>query len=133
MRYVLTNGVAAPLQCEIEQPEQLVGVSGDDVLGLRTQHVRDGNGDGHMLTFVREILRWLACLGLVLVKLEVVNNGVRVCLVPLWRAPVVPPGAGQLVLPSFNNCVAIAPKGIGDVLRLLVGVLSGDFAPIAGF
>ena len=86
-----------------------------------------------MLAFVREIPRWLACLGLVLVRLEVVNNGVRVCLVPLRRTPVMPPGTGQLVLPSFNDCIAIAPKKIGDVLRLLVGVLSCDFAPIVDF
>ena len=57
----------------------------------------------------------------------------RVCFVPLLRAPVIPPGARQLVLPSFNNCVAIAPEKIGNVLRLLVGVLSCDFAPIASF
>ena len=85
-----------------------------------------------MLAFVREIPRWLACLGLVLVRLEVVDNGLRVCLAPLRRAPVMPPGAGKLVLLSFNDCVAIAPKELAYVLRLLVGVLSRDFAPIAG-
>ena len=133
LRYVLADGVAAPFQCEIKQPEQLVGVSGDNVLGIRVQRVRDRDRDGHVLAFVRKIPRWLTCLSLVLVRLEVVNNGVRVCLVPLWRAPVMPPGAGQLVLPSFNNCVAIAPEEIGNALRLLVGGLSCDFTPIAGF
>ena len=78
--------------------------------GLGVQRVRDGNGDGHVLAFVRKIPRWLTCLGLVLVRLEVVNNGVRVCLVPLWRAPVIPSKAGQLVLPSFNNCSHCAGK-----------------------
>ena len=113
LRNVLSDGFAAPLQCVIEQPEQLVGLSGNNVLGFGVQRVRDGDRNGHVLAFVRKIPRRLACLGLVLVRLEVINNSVWVRFVPLRRAPVIPPGAGKLVLPSFNNCVAVAPEEIG--------------------
>ena len=85
-----------------------------------------------MLVFVREISRWLACLGLVLVRLEVVNNGVWIRLVFLRQTTVIPPGIGNFVFPSFDNCVAVAPKKIGSAQRVLVGVLSGYFVPIAG-
>ena len=92
--YILSDSLVAPLQGLVEAMDQLVGVLGDNVLGLWVKDVRNGYGNGYVLAFIREISRGKLCLGLVLVRFEIVHNRVGISCVPLWWATIVPPGAG---------------------------------------
>ena len=57
----------ASLKRLVEEMDQLVGILGGNVLGLRVECVRNGYGDWYVLAFIREIPGWAGSLGLVLV------------------------------------------------------------------
>ena len=103
----------APLEGLVEEMDQLVGVLGHNVLGLRVECVRNGYGDGYVLALIREVPGWAGSLGLVLVRLEGVDNRVGVSLrLLLWAAGGCPRGWG-FVFPLFNH-------GVASVAELLV-------------
>ena len=76
----------APLEGLVEEMDQLVGILRGDVLRLRVECVRNGYGDGYVLTFKGKVARRAGSLGLVLVRLEVVDNRVGVSFRLLIRA-----------------------------------------------
>ena len=93
---------------------ELVRVFGDNVLRLRVQRVRNGYGDGYVLSFVRKVPGWVACLGLVLVRLEVVDNRVGVSFRLLIRAAAGCPRGWGFVFPLFDHCVTSVTELLGS-------------------
>ena len=114
------DGCMAPLKRLVEKMNQLVGIRGGDVLRLRVECVRDGYGDGYMLAFEGKVARRAGGLGLVLVRLEVVDNRVGVSF--------------RLLLRTAGGC----PRGWDFVAEILgplqsepISKLSGDcLAPV---
>ena len=106
VHHIREDCLVAPLQRLVEEMDQLVRVFGDNVLGLWVQRVREGYGEGHVLTFERKVAGRSGSLARVLVRLKVVDNrmGVRLRLL-LWAAGVCP-GGGLLVFPLLNHRVA---------------------------
>ena len=77
----------ATLKGLVEKMDQLCWVPRDDVLRLRVQGVRNGNRDGDMLALVEEVTGRTLSLTGVLVRLEVVDNRVRIRFrLPIWAA-----------------------------------------------
>ena len=96
----------APLKRLVEEMDQLVGVLGGDVLGLRVECVRNGYGAGYMLALIRKVSRRASSLGAGLVGLKVVDNSVGVSLrLPLKTTGGCPRG-WDFVFPLLHHCVA---------------------------
>ena len=69
----------ATLEGLVEEMDQLIRVFRGNVLRLGVQGVRDGYGDGYVLAFEGKIPGRAGSLGLVLVRLEVVDNRLGLC------------------------------------------------------
>ena len=92
----------ATLEGLVEEMDQLVGILGGDVLRLRVECVRNGYGDGYVLAFEGKVARRVGSLGLVLVRLEVVDNRVGVSFRLLLGAAGVCPRGWGFVFPLFS-------------------------------
>ena len=104
----------AALKGLVEEMDQLVGILGHNVLRLRVQGVRDRDRDGYVLALIREVPGRASSLGLVLVRLEIVDNRVGVSLrLLLWAAGGCPRSWG-FVFPLFNHCVTSVAKLLGS-------------------
>ena len=77
-----------------------------------------------MLTFIRETACRLACLGLVLVSFEVIDDSVWLRFVSFRWDSIIPPGTRHLVFPSFNQVVPQEACKLTSGQSSLVGGLS---------
>ena len=84
-----------------------------------------------MLTFIREITCRVACLFLVLVSFEVIDDRVWVRFVSFRWELVMPPGTRPLVFPSFNQSVPQGPDYFTAFQIFLIGSLSCYFVALA--
>ena len=104
----------APLKRLVEEMDQLVGILGGDVLRLWVECVRNGYRNGYVLAFEGKVPSRVSSLGLVLVRLEVVDIRVGVSLRLLVRAAGVCPRGWGFVFPLFNHCVTSVAKLLGS-------------------
>ena len=109
------DGCMASLKRLVEEMDQLVGILGGDVLRLRVECVRNGYGDGYVLAFEGKVARRAGSLGLVLVRLEVVDNRVGVSLRLLLRTTGVCPRGWDFVSPLLHHCVASVAEMLGSL------------------
>ena len=105
----------------VEEMDQLSRVFRGDVLRLRVECVRDGYGDGYMLAFEGKVARQAGSLGLVLVRLEVVDNRVGVSIRLLLRAASVCPRGWGFVFPLLHHCVPSVAEMLGPLQSEAVG------------
>ena len=83
-----------------------------------------------MLTFVRKIKRWVACLCPVLVSFEVKDYRVWVRFVSFRWKFVVPPGTQPLIFPSFDQVVPQEPDYFTAFQSSLIGIISCYFVAL---
>ena len=84
-----------------------------------------------MLAFEGKVARRAGSLGLVLVRLEVVDNRVGVSLRLLLGAAGVCPRGWGFVFPLFHHCVTSVAKMLGSLQSEAVGNLPCDcLAPV---
>ena len=115
--------LVAPLQGLVEEVDQLVRVTGDDVLRLWVQRVRNGYGDGYVLALVEEVGGGSFRLACVLVCFEVVDDRVGVSRrFPLGAAGGFP-GGGLFVFPLLDHRVTRVSQELGSHQGETVGVL----------
>ena len=121
----------ASLKRLVEEMDQLVRVFRGNVLRLRVECVRNRDRDGYVLALIREVPGWAGSLGLVLVRLEVVDNRVGVSLrLLLWATGGCPRGWG-FVFPLFNHGVASVAELLGSHQSESIGNLPCDgLAPV---
>ena len=129
--HIRSDSLKPPLQGLVEEMDQLVRVFGDNVLRLRDQGVRNGYGDGYVLAFIRKVPGWVACLGLVLIRLEVVDNRVGVSLRLLLRTASVCPGGWGFVFPLFDHCVTSVTELLGSHQSQTINNLPCDCPALA--
>ena len=84
-----------------------------------------------MLTFIREITCWVACLCLVLVSFEAIDDSVWIRFVSFLGDSVIPPGTRLLVFPSFDQSAPQAPDYFTAFQSFLIGVISCYFVALA--
>ena len=84
-----------------------------------------------MLTFIRKITCRVACLGLVLVSFEVIDDSVWVRFVSFRWESIMPPGSRVLVFPSFDQVVAHEPDYCTSPQSSLIGSLHCYFVTLA--
>ena len=104
----------ASLKRLVEEMDQLVGILGHNVLWLEVQGVRNGYGDGYVLALIREVPGRASSLGLVLVRLEVVDNRVGISFRLLLRAAGGCPRGWGFVFPLFHHCVTGVTELLGS-------------------
>ena len=115
----------------VEEMDQLVGILGDDVLRLRVECVRNVYGDGYVLALIREVARRAGSLGLVLVRLEAVDNRVGVSFRLLLRAAGVCPRGWGFVFPLLHHCVTSVAEMLDPLQSEPISDLPGDYlAPV---
>ena len=110
-----------PLKRLVKELDKLVRVFRDNVLGLRVKCVRNGYGDGYVFALIREVARRVGSLGLVLVRLEVIHNRVRVSFRLLIQAAGGCPRGWNFVAPLFDNCVTRVTEILGPLQSETVG------------
>ena len=129
--HIRYDGRTAALKRLVEEMDQLVGNLGHNVLGLRVECVRNGYGDGYVLAFEGKVARQAGSLGLVLVRLKVVDNHVGVSLHLLLRAASVCPRDWCLVFPLLHHCVTSVAEMLGPLQSEVVGNFPCDcLAPV---
>ena len=113
----------ATLEGLVEEMDQLIRVFRGNVHRLGVQGVRDGYGDGYVLAFKGKIPGRAGSLGLVLVRLEVVDNRVGVSFRLLLRVASVCPRSWVwvFVFPLLNHCVASVAEMLGSLQSESVG------------
>ena len=77
-----------------------------------------------MLTFIRKITCQVACLCLVLVSFEVIDDSVWIRFVSFRWDSVIPPGTRLLVFASFDQAVVQEPDYFTAFQSFLIGSLS---------